>query len=153
MIVTALAFIGVWWVLAEGDLTTWPAALLGVPAALAAFRMLGGATLRIRPFAALAFAPFFLSASVRGGIDVARRALGRELRIDPVLHRHQLALRDPQARVVYVNVVSLLPGTFSADVADDVVTVHLLDGALPRDMLHDLEARIARVFGEEPRGG
>jgi len=149
-----LAFAALWWVLAEGDLTTWPAALLAVPAAAWAFRRMRSA---LPPLPAvvptLAFLPWFFWQSLRGGADVALRAFAPSVRIAPGLHAYTLRLRDPGARVVFANVVSLLPGTFSAQFTGDELTLHLLDEDAALDDIANLEARIGAIFGEQITDG
>lgn len=94
------------------------------------------------------FAPFFLVQSLRGGVDVARRALHPRLPLNPCLVRYPLCLEEVPAQVFMANVVSLLPGTLSADLEDSVLTVHALDCALPvTEQLQALESRVARLFG------
>jgi multicomponent Na+:H+ antiporter subunit E len=151
MIVTLAGLLLVWWVLAEGDLTTWPAALIALPAAALAFRALGGSVPRLRPLALLTFVPWFLLQSLRGGVDVALRALAPRVRIDPTLRTFPLRLEPGAARYLFVNVMSLLPGTFSAQIEGDVLTLHLLDGAVvSSDMLRAAERRVGALFGVDP---
>jgi multicomponent Na+:H+ antiporter subunit E len=149
VILALLGLAGVWWVLAEGDLSTWPAALLAVPAAALAFRNLASPLPPLpRPGPLLLFLPWFFWQSVRGGADVALRAFAPRVRIAPGLRNYAIRLRDPAARVVFANAVSLLPGTFNAQLDGATITLHLLDEAMPDSDLVTLEARIGRIFGE-----
>lgn len=94
----------------------------------------------------LHFIPYFLLQSLSGGIDVARRAFSPRLPLDPALVHYRLQLPPGNARIFLLNTVSLLPGTLSADLIDDTLTVHLLDHQ--RDPhLHQLEQRVAGLFG------
>ncbi|MGB5539292.1 MAG: Na+/H+ antiporter subunit E [Gammaproteobacteria bacterium] len=140
---------GLWWLISQGRLDAW---LVGLPAvALASW-----ATIRMAdnelPGLSLAglvvFIALFLRESVRGGLDVARRTLGPELRIEPGFRRYRLHLRHPAARVLLMNCIGLLPGTLAADLDGDQAELHLLDtGENPDLQLLRLEQAIARLFG------
>jgi multicomponent Na+:H+ antiporter subunit E len=97
------------------------------------------------------FLPFFLWQSLRGGIDVARRALHPRLPLAPLLLDYPLRLPDGPACTFLANTVSLLPGTLSADLENGCLTVHVLDGSQPdvSAELQSLEALIADLFGVE----
>jgi len=94
------------------------------------------------------FVPFFLFQSLRGGLDVACRTFHPRLPLNPSLVRYPLRLEQSPAQVFMANVVSLLPGTLSADLEGSVLTVHALDIGLPvTEQLQTLESRVARLFG------
>jgi multicomponent Na+:H+ antiporter subunit E len=139
-----------WIVLARADPAS---AIIGVPAVLAAawasWRLATGPGIRLSPWGALRFIPYFVYESVRGGIDVASRVLGPRVRVDPGRQDYRLSLSSPGARVFFVDLVSLLPGTLSADLVGDVVTIHALDqGADMAGDLSQLERRVAALFTE-----
>ncbi len=99
----------------------------------------------------LRFAPFFVRESVRGGIDVAVRVMRPRLRIDPGFQYYDVRLADPIAQVVFLDSISLLPGTLSADFIDGRIKVHALDTS--KDLapsLQRLERLVAALFGEQP---
>jgi multicomponent Na+:H+ antiporter subunit E len=104
-----------------------------------------------RPHRLLAFVLFFLRESLRGGIDVAWRAMHPALRIDPCFSRHRILLPEGQPQTLMISVVSLLPGTLSADMEDDhTLLVHALTpGASASVQL--LEDWIAWLFSLENR--
>ncbi len=116
---------------------------------------LAGATLapvrlwRIKPLRLPGFIGFFLRQSWLGGWDVARRALRRDLPLEPRWARWPLGLPPGQPRTLMIGVVSLLPGTLSADLREDTLWVHSLAGD-PRPGLAELEQRVSRLFGLEP---
>lgn len=91
------------------------------------------------------FVPYFCAQSLRGGVDVARRAFSSHLPLDPVLLEHPLELPPGTARLFMVNVVSLLPGTLSADVRGDCLIVHALDRALAAELAR-LEQKVKALF-------
>ena len=61
----------------------------------------------------------------------------------PGYRRHSLALPAGAPRLLFLNTVTLLPGTLSAEVAGDAVIVHMLDTSA--DLAADLTALKARV--------
>jgi multicomponent Na+:H+ antiporter subunit E len=107
-----------------------------------------------RPLHLLAFCAFFVAESFRGALDVAWRALHPALPIEPHLERYPISLPAGKPRTLLVSMVSLLPGTLSADLSarDNVLVVHA-SVAEPRAAVAALERRIARLFGLtlEPR--
>lgn len=148
---------GVWLALAGPEIGSW---LVGAPAVLAALwiarRESGAGAAGWSLFGFVQFLPYFLWESFRGGIDVARRVIGRRVDVEPGYHSYTLALARPSARVFFLDVVSLLPGTLSADIDGDRLLVHMLDRRQdPSRELSRLERRVAAVFGErlaEPGG-
>jgi len=96
----------------------------------------------------LRFVPFFLWHSLRGGVDVAGRALHPRLPISPGLLKHQWRLPAGLPRVLMANTVSLLPGTLSAELGEEFLHVHVLDqtGAFKSE-LTQIETRVAKMFG------
>lgn len=100
------------------------------------------------------FLPYFVWHSLRGGVDVAARALHPALPIDPAVLSYEMQLESAAARVLMANSVTLLPGTLSADLQGKVLAVHVLNAQSPvMDMLSALERRIAALTGHdvEPR--
>jgi multicomponent Na+:H+ antiporter subunit E len=145
---------GLWLVLAEGRPGALVPGAVAVSLALLGRRVLGARRpFRIRPVQAIQFLPYFLWQSVRGGTDVALRAVKPALPIDPQLHEYPLRLADGPARLFFVNAVSLLPGTFSACLEGDDIAIHSLDSdptLIAR--VRTLEKRVAELFGERLSG-
>ena len=94
------------------------------------------------------FVPYFLWNSICGGWDVAWRALKPGLPIQPGLHRYTLQLPANTARVLMAYVVSLLPGTLSAELQDRELIIHALFGEADevQRSLRELEEVVARLF-------
>lgn len=139
---------GLWWLIAQGQPEAWLVGLPAVGFATFASMRLGNAA---RPQLAIGrlpgFAVLFLRESVLGGIDVARRTLAPTLRIKPGFRTYHLQLRDPRARVLLVNCISLLPGTLAADCQGDRVELHLLDAnENPDPQIRRLERAIAGLY-------
>jgi multicomponent Na+:H+ antiporter subunit E len=140
-----------WWALLEAD----PGGLLvGVPVVLAA----ATASVALSPPRESAPRPsavgvvrlvwYFLVESIRGGWDVARRALSPRLPLSPVVVHHSSELAPGAAQTLFTSVLALMPGTLSIDSAGHDIRIHALvdrGDALTRD-LRTLEAYIARAL-------
>ncbi len=139
---------GVWWILAEGA-PSWAFGMLVILFALGASLLIAPPHgHHIRLVGLVRFAVFFLRESLRGGVDVALRALHPRLPLAPALLAYDLRLAPGPARIFMVNVVSLLPGTLSADLSESGLSVHVLDRNLPvQHQLQALEQRVAMLFG------
>lgn len=112
--------------------------------------------LRVRPLGVLAFIPFFMRESVRGGVDVAVRAFRGPRALHPAFVDYPLRIRNAGARVVFLNSVSLMPGTFTARLDGDSLHVHTLDARAPvAQRLRAVEDRIIAMFADAatPDGG
>lgn len=149
--VLTVLFAGLWLTLAgPTDPGSW---VIGVPAVIAAVwarqRLVRVAGRGPSLLGAARLLPVFVIESFKGGIDVARRVLGPRLDVEPGLASYRLGLAVGPARVFFVDLVSLLPGTLSADLDGDRLVVHLLDrrvDAAPE--LARLERHVARLFRE-----
>jgi multicomponent Na+:H+ antiporter subunit E len=142
----------IWWALSEGEVIYWPlVALVVLATVITSLVLLPPATAVVSPLGLLRFLPMFIRLSVLGGIDVARRAISPRLPISPGYETFPLQLPEGLSRVVFLGVVSLLPGTLSVEVVDDQLRIHVLD----RHHAHDetlslIEDRIAALFGNAP---
>lgn len=149
------AYAVLWWLLSGGQVDSW---VVGAPSVLAAtglsmwlaprrgWRWTAGGLLR--------FVVYFGRASLGGGLDVAWRSLHPRLPIDPQLISYSVRLPAGTARVFFVNVISLCPGTLSADLRGENLRVHVLDGRQPTGrQLADLERVVGALFGCELPAG
>lgn len=144
----AILFAALWWALTGGGAGSWIVGVPVVAAATAASRGLWPQdTGWWSPLGTLRFVVFFLRESVRGGVDVARRALDPALPLRPALVELRCRLPPGPAEVLLVDVVSLLPGTLSVDLRGALLTLHVLDDRAPAEAeLRILEAHIAAMF-------
>jgi len=131
------------------DATSW---IVGLPAVIAATlvhrRLSRGGGRRLALAGVVRLLRLFLVGSLQGGIDVARRVMGPRLAVDPGFLDYRLRLPAGAAQVLFADLVSLLPGTLSADLAGESLRVHALDhtqDAVPE--LERLEEAVAGVFG------
>lgn len=152
----ALILALMWWALTGGQWGAWwfvlpvlmvaTLAPLGLPTPAATWRLsLAGG---------LQFIPFFLKNSFLGGLDVARRAIAPRLDVQPGLYQHELEVPTESARIFLSHVVSLLPGTLSAELNGTTLTVHALAGSeadVVRD-LREVERVVNRLFGLKGAG-
>lgn len=127
------------------------ALVFGLPAVLAGaalvFLLPASPGWRLSPRGALAFALWFAVQSVRGAVDVALRAFAPAMPLSPGFRPYPLNLPPGAPRILFLNAITLLPGTLSAEIADDRVIVHMLDtGADLKADLGALEARVAAFF-------
>lgn len=132
-----------WAILCEGE--GW---VVGAPVILiAAAVMSRGTTADHWSLAGLVrFIPYFLWNSLRGAVDVAARALHPGLPIDPAVLRYEMQLDSTAARVLMANSVTLLPGTLSADVEGNILSVHVLNVSGPvMETLGTLERHITEL--------
>lgn len=84
-----------------------------------------------RPLRWLVFGGFFLLESIKGGSDVAWRAMHPALKIQPEFVRHAIDLPDGLPTTLLTSLLSLLPGTLSVRLFEDdrVLVVHALTPA------------------------
>lgn len=89
--------------------------------------------------------------SVRGAIDVAGRAFAPDMGLRPCFRPYPLTLPQGAPRVMFMNTITLLPGTLSAEIQGDTLIVHMLDARTALEPeLADLESRIRAVFALPP---
>lgn len=142
-----------WWILAEGNPSSW---MVGVPTvALAVYStrraVADSASPVLRYWALPGFALYFVRRSLLAGVDVARRTLAPGLPIAPQLVSVRTTLPAGLPRVMLVAVLSLMPGSLGVSIDDDDIVLHVLDARI--DVLADVrqtEARVARIFAPAP---
>lgn len=139
---------GLWLVLTGADSGSL---VVGIPAVLLAALVSAsdssGQGTPLRLVRLLRFLPVFLLRSVVAAFDVARRTLVPGLPISPGMLDYDLSLPPGVARVVFMNTVSLLPGTLSATLEGDRLTVHVLDDGMNHPAtLAALERTMAGIF-------
>lgn len=141
------ALFGLLWLLLEGGSPAgW---VIGAPAVatatLLSLRLWSGPPASL--WGLVRFAPWFIRESIAGAVDVASRAMRPTMPLHPGVATVRLRLPSGASRVALANVISMLPGTLSADLEADRLTIHALDTRQDlRAMVRDLEPRIARIF-------
>lgn len=143
--VLALVYAALWLVLSNNR--GWDFGLVFI--ALAVLCALS-AQVRVRPVAwrfLPGFLIFFFSRMLIGGLDVARRTLGRKPDVEPGWVEHHLQDASPSAHMLLAAATGLLPGTLAARIDNKVMRVHTLDTRhdWQRDIAH-METHLARMF-------
>ena len=154
----AAVFAALWVVLTGGAADTWLVGAASVIAATAASQGLWHRrTGWWSPLALLRFSLYFLRESLRGGVDVARRALHPAMPLQPGLVVLRSRLPSGPAEVFLINTLSLMPGTLGVELRGTVLTLHALDERAPvvaeTRALEELVAAIFRLplpAGEPP---
>ena len=100
------------------------------------------------PLRWLAFAGFFLLESIKGGSDVAWRAMHPALKIEPEFSRYEIDLPVGLPTTLLTSLVSLLPGTLSVRLYEHehVLNVHALTPSAVASVQR-LERMLHWVFG------
>jgi multicomponent Na+:H+ antiporter subunit E len=139
------------WLLLTGD--DWKSWLVGFPVVVFAT----WSVLELRPLTVglfsltglLKFLPFFIWKSVLGGIDVVSRVMRLRMRIAPGFVQYRIRLNGASARRLFINSLSLLPGTLAADLDGESLRIHTLDlGVDLVPELEQLESMVCAVYGE-----
>lgn len=148
----SLMFALFWWVMAEGATDSWWVGMVSITLAVAAslyFWPPGQNRLSIAGL--LAFMGFFLVQSVVGGVQIAAIALRPRLTIAPAILELHLSLPPGLARVVLINTLNLLPGTFGMRIDRDTLYLHVLDERWPiAEKVREAEVHIARMLKVAP---
>lgn len=148
--ITRLALMALVWLGMNGS--DWSSWLVGGPVVFAAawvsVTLLPDTRWRLSAGGAIAFAGFFLRESLRGGWDVAWRALSPALPLSPAIVCFPLCLPPGSARLLFCGAISLLPGTAVVAITHGSICVHVLN-ASPRveEELRELENHVAALFG------
>lgn len=128
-----------------GDLVTGAVAVIA--ATWVSLQLLSPAAGRLRFGALVGLMPHYLWESVRGGLDVARRALDPRLPVNPGIVQCPLDLPRGLARNTFATITSLLPGTVPCGDQRDGLVYHCLDVDSPVvEQLREEERLLARAL-------
>ena len=97
------------------------------------------------------FIIYFLWQSFKGGIGVAKEAISSHVSVKPGFYiYHYQFLQPNQAQGMFINVVSLLPGSLSAERTNTTLNIHYLNiENYSLAALHDLEYQVVQLFNHE----
>jgi multicomponent Na+:H+ antiporter subunit E len=136
---STILLVFLWWLLTAGDPESWVIGVPSIGAALAARHFLRP----LPPWAlsvtgTVRFLLSFVRLSIVGGADVAGRAFNPRMPMKPGLVEHRLRSQSSTERILVAGTVSLLPGTLSAALDGDTLSVHVLDLDAPftRELQH-----------------
>jgi multicomponent K+:H+ antiporter subunit E len=106
-------------------------------------RLIPAARVASRPLVALRLLGRLLRDIVVSNLQVARRILGPESAIHPGFVWMPLRLRDPYATATLAAIVTVTPGTLSADISADGrwLLIHALDAGDERSLLESVRRR------------
>jgi multicomponent Na+:H+ antiporter subunit E len=83
---------------------------------------------------------------IKSNIDVACRILNPALPISPTLFTIRSGQKTELGRVTYANSITLVPGTVTVDIDEDVFTVHALTQAAAADLKRgEMNRRVCNV--------
>jgi multicomponent Na+:H+ antiporter subunit E len=137
-----------WMILTSGSLYHWGLGVLAIGVGVAlSLKLLPRKNRSLKKRALLPFLGFFFFESLRGGSDVAWRALSPSLPLKPTLIDYSLDLKEDAARVFFVACASLLPGTLSVRLTEQTLRLHILNEDLPYEStLKALERHIQAML-------
>jgi len=141
-----IIFALIWWGLSMGKISQ-PFLIIFVITISAALSSLLIPPQNMRVTGIIRFTPFFIRLSVLGGLDVASRAFRPSMPLNTGFMNYNLKLANSTARVIFVWVVSLLPGTASVQLVGQILRIHVLDQELShKQRLRELEKHVAALF-------
>ena len=83
---------------------------------------------------------------IKSNLDVARRIVSPRLPISPRVLTVRASQKSELGRVTYANSITLVPGTVTMDVDEDVFTVHALTQAAAEDLeTGEMDQRVKNV--------
>lgn len=144
----------VWLVLTGGDPGFLPmtAVIVGAAACVSLVLVPPG-SVRLSARGIIRFIPLFVSHSVHGGFDVARRAIREPHAPNAGVVTYTTSLRGDVPRYFFAAVIGLFPGSLVVEIEGDWLRIHTLDRNDDHaGRLAELERRVAGVFGEDVSG-
>lgn len=149
---TSLVLIILWTGFHWYDPASW---VVGIPTALigGALTLLlpTSAPLRLSPLGGLRFAIFAIVGILRGAVEVSMCSFSKE-KLRPGCLPYRTYLPEGRPRQLFAVAITLLPGTLTARIEDDVLTVHALSlSDATRTELAALEAHIAKLYKLDPK--
>ncbi|WPM32912.1 Na+/H+ antiporter subunit E [Hydrogenobacter sp. T-2] len=147
MLVLAVLYSLLWIAIAGYDLKSVFFGVLAVGSALFVHITLGLYPPRINPIALFEFLGVFLWQALLGGIDVARRIVSPQLRVNPGFVVYNFQSEKLWVKILLALTINLTPGTLSVVIEDKQVLVHTLDvESYSEESVRSLEGLLDRVF-------
>jgi len=124
-------FLALWLLLTKANLGALPFAMVLVPIATLVSLYLFKPNRTYYATLNVLFIPqflvYFFKESILGGINTALLALNPKAVLQPTLIEMPVKLKNESSRVVFAQVVSLLPGTLSVNLENNTLLVHTLN--------------------------
>lgn len=79
------------------------------------------------PLIILKYASLFLRELTKANIDVARRVIAPQVRINPGIVEIKTQLTHPTYRLILANSITLTPGTLTVEIEGDSLFIHWID--------------------------
>lgn len=139
-----------WWMLSRANLSSLPFGAIAVAAALEVGRRLAPPPAQHMRWSRLPrFMVFFIAHSLRGGLDVAMRALRPRMGLQPGIVDLPLGTQGDGPRALAALVVCLMPGTLTTRLREQGLRLHVLDrhADVEREVRR-IEQEVAALFGE-----
>lgn len=105
--------------------------------------------MRLTPKAFVAFFIFshvFMFELVKSNIDVAIRVLSRKIPIKPGIVEVRTKLKDPVARLLLANAITLTPGTFTLDTEGEIFRIHWIDAGISAEQSQELVTKFEKYL-------
>lgn len=146
---------GFWFLLSAGDLASLLVGVIFIPLSifvsikLSKKTTIAGSNVSIQLIKIPKFIGFFLYQSIKGGTDTARRVFSADMKLQPEFVHYPIKhLPAGLPMNLFMNMVSLLPGSVSVIREPDSVLVHVL--TLTNNTLSDIyacELIVSELFG------
>lgn len=86
-------------------------------------------------------------------IHVAKLILSRSIPITPEIIKHKTILKSDLEKVIFAHSITLTPGTITADITGETMTIHRLDEPSSDDIdSRVMEKKIQSIFQPKRRG-
>lgn len=96
------------------------------------------------------YIPWLLKEIVMSSISVSKRALSRDMRIQPTVVTVEASQKTPLGVAAFANSITLTPGTLSIDARPGSIEVHALSQAFADDLLSgEMNRRVRALEGED----
>lgn len=97
------------------------------------------------------YIPWLMKELVIANLHVLRLALapGGPRHVRPRIVRYKTYLKSDFARFLFANSITVTPGTITILMEDDEIFIHAISEHTERGLEGSMEARIARIYGEE----
>jgi multicomponent Na+:H+ antiporter subunit E len=107
-------------------------------------------TWRLSVLGILGFIMFFIKESLKCGYSLCKFLLKNNISLESGIVEYDTVLNSSLARLIFSNAITLLPGTFTIEIRNRLLLIHVLD--LKSDYLSDLkclEQKVAGMFQDE----
>lgn len=137
-----------WYVLSGGAGWAFGAPCVGLASLLAVYLQRQSQQPRgIQPRHLPLFLLFFIRSALRGGLDVAHRALHPRCPIAPAWVRYPFTTDNSGVRLLVSAIIGLFPGTLASKIDGDELWVHVLDETADwRSTVEKLEQQLAQLL-------